>query len=89
VQKMSSDNELYIFPVLILCEFYFLTNDLLAYLSKKHQLHFFGFDFSEITVRYDLDVKNTLIPLRSKLLGLYPLSIALVSFGFAVVLLTR
>ena len=88
VQKMNSDKSLYIFPVLIVCEVYFLTNDLLVYLSKKHPMRF-GFDFLEIPFRYDLDVKNSLIPLRSKLVALYPLSIGLLLLSFAVVLFRR
>ena len=88
VQKMNSDKPLYIFPALIFCDVYFLTNDLLVYLSKKHPMRF-GFDFLEIPVRYDLDVKNSLIPLRSKLIALYPLSIGLLLLSFAVVLFRR
>jgi hypothetical protein len=44
MQTMNLDKQLYIFPVFILCEFYFLTNDLLAFLPKNHPLRL-GFDF--------------------------------------------
>jgi hypothetical protein len=88
VQKMNADKLLYIFPLLIVCDVYCFANDFLAYMSRKHPMRF-GFEFSEIRFRYDLDVKNSLIPLRSKLMGLYPLSIALILLGFAVVLLRR
>jgi hypothetical protein len=87
VQKMNSEKDLYIIPAFILLEFYFLINDLLAHASKKYQLHF-GFDFSEVKFTYD-DNYNTPIPLRVKLLQLYPFSIALVSLGFVLVLITR
>jgi len=87
VQKMNLEMDLYILPAFILFEFYFLINDLLAHLSKKHRLHF-GFDFSEVQFTYD-DNYNTPIPLRVKLLQLYPFSIALVSLGFVLVLITR
>lgn len=88
VQKMDSDKSLYIFPALIVCDVYCFTNDFLASLSKKHPMRF-GFDFLEIPFRYDLDVRNSLIPLRSKLIGLYPLSIGLLLLSFAVVLFRR
>ena len=89
LQKINSDKSLYLLPVLILVEFYFFANDILAYLSKKHGV-LLKFDFSEIRFTYDPpDVRNTAIPLRSKLLGLYPLSLALLSLGFAVVIFRR
>jgi hypothetical protein len=85
-QKMNLDWTLYIFPVLILAELYFFMNDFLAYLSKKHGV-LLGFDLSEICFTYDLDVRNSAIPLRSKLLALYPITIALLSLGSAVAIL--
>ena len=88
VQKMNSEMVLYIFPVFVLFEFYFLTNDTLAHLSKKYRLSF-GFDFSEVRFTYDLDNNNTPIPTRAKLLQLYPLSIALTLLGFVLVLVAR
>ena len=89
LQKINSDKSLYLLPVLILVEFYFFANDILAYLSKKYGV-LLKFDFSEIRFTYDPpDVRNTAIPLRSKLLGLYPLSLALLSLGFAVVIFRR
>jgi hypothetical protein len=86
VQKMNSDKLLYIFPVLIVCDVHFFINDFLVYLSRKRPLRF-GFDFSEIPVRYELN--NSLIPLRSKLNHLYPVSIVLLLLGFAAVLFSR
>jgi hypothetical protein len=88
VQKMNSEMALYIFPAFVLFEFYFLINDFLAHFSKKYQLPF-GFDFSEFRFTYDLDNNNTPIPLKAKLLQLYPLSIALTLLGFVLVLITR
>jgi hypothetical protein len=88
VQKMISEMVLYIFPVFVLFEFYFLTNDALAHLSKKYRLSF-GFDFSEVRFTYDLDNNNIPIPVRAKLLQLYPLSIALTLLGFVLVLVAR
>jgi hypothetical protein len=88
VQKMNSETVLYIFPVFILFEFCFFANDMLVHLSKKHQLNI-GLEFSEVRFTYDLDNNNTPIPLRAKLLQLYPSSIALTLLGFVLVLLTR
>ena len=87
-QKMNSETALYIFPAVIMAEFYFLLNDFLAHLSKRYQLYF-GFEFSEARFTFDSDNSNTPIPLRTKLLQLYPLSIALVLFGFVLVLMNR
>jgi len=88
LQKMNSEMELYIFPIFILFEFYFLANDMLAHLSKKHQLDF-GLEFTEIRFTYDLDNSNTPIPLSAKILRLYPLSIILILLGFVLVLFNR
>jgi hypothetical protein len=88
LRKMSAEADLYIFPIVILCEFYFFINDLLFYFSKKYQLHL-GVEFSEIRFSYDLDNNNTIIPLRGKLWGLYPSSIALTLLGFVLVLINR
>jgi hypothetical protein len=85
-EKLSLDRTLYIFPVLILAEFYWCMNDLLAYLSKKHGV-LLDLGLSEIRFTYDLDARNTAIPLRSKLLGMYPITIALLLFGSAVAVL--
>jgi hypothetical protein len=85
-QKMSLDKTLYIFPVLILAELYCLINDLLVYLSRKHGV-LLDLDLSEIRFTYDLDMRNTAIPLRSKLLGLYPITLALLSLGSAIAIL--
>ena len=87
-QKMNSEMALYVFPIFILFEFYSLINDSLAYLSKKYQLPL-GFEFSEFRVSSELDNTNTPFRLRAKLLQLYPLSIALTSLGFVLVLITR
>jgi hypothetical protein len=59
-EKLSLDRTLYIFPVLILAEFYWFMNDLIAYLSKKHGV-LLDLGFSEIRFTYDLDVQNTAI----------------------------
>ena len=88
VEKMNSETVLYIFPIFILFEFYLFANDMLVHLSKKHQLNF-GLEFSEVRLTYDLDNHNTPIPLRAKLLQLYPLSIGLTLLGFVLVLLNR
>jgi hypothetical protein len=88
VQKMNSEMAIYIFPVAILFELYFLTNDALAYLTEKYQLDL-GLEFSEVRFTYDLDNNNTPIPLKSKILQFYPLSIALTLLGFVLVLFTR
>jgi hypothetical protein len=85
-QKMTLDRTLFIFPALILAEFYWFMNDLLAYLSKKHGV-LLDLGLSEIRFTYDLDVRNTAVPLRSKLLGMYPITIALLLFGSAVAVL--
>jgi hypothetical protein len=87
-QKMNSETVLYIFPAVVVFEFYFLVNDWLAHLSKKCRLPF-GFDFSEVRFTCDLDNCNARIPLRAKLLQLYPLSIALTLLGFVLVLINR
>ncbi|MGH6708771.1 MAG: hypothetical protein ACREEK_07340 [Bradyrhizobium sp.] len=87
LRKMSADAELYIFPIVILCEFYFFINDILFHLSRKYQLHL-GIDFPEIRFRYDLN-SNAIIPLRAKLWGLYPSTIALTLLGFVLLLLNR
>ena len=84
-QKMNLDRTLYIFPAIVLAEFYCFMNDLLVHLSRKHgALRDLG--LSEIRFTYDLDVRHSVIPLRSKLLGLYPITIALLSFGAGVIL---
>jgi hypothetical protein len=88
MQKMNSELTLYLFPTVILLEFCFFINALLAHLSKKHLLNL-GFDFSEVRFTYDLDNSNTTIPLRIKLQQLYPLSIALTLLGFVLVLMSR
>jgi hypothetical protein len=88
VQKMNSETAIYIFPAVVLFEFYFLTNDVLACLTEKYQLNV-GLKFSEVRFTYDLDNNNTHIPLKSKLLQLYPLTIALTLLGFVLVLFTR
>jgi hypothetical protein len=85
---MNSETAIYIFPAVVLFEFYFLTNDVLAYLTEKYQLNV-GLKFSEVRFTYDLDNNNTHIPLKSKLLQLYPLTIALTLLGFVLVLFTR
>jgi hypothetical protein len=82
-QKMSLDRTLYIFPVLILAEFYCFMNDFLVYLSKQHVV-LLDFDLSEIRFTYDLDARNTAIPLRNNLLAMYPITLALLSLGYAV-----
>ncbi|MGQ0685242.1 hypothetical protein [Bradyrhizobium sp.] len=82
-RKMSLDGALYIFPALILAELYCLTNDLLVYLSNKHDI-LLDLGLSEMRFTYDLDVRNNAIPLRSKLLGLYPITLALLLFVSAV-----
>ncbi|MBR0987785.1 MULTISPECIES: hypothetical protein [Bradyrhizobium] len=88
LQILSSAPELYLLPTIIFVEFCFLTNDLLAYLCKKFELDF-GINFSEIPFKFDLDKLEAPIPLRTKLVQLYPLTILLTLLGFAVALMTR
>lgn len=78
---MNSQTVLYIFPALIFLEFCFLTNDLLVYLSRTFHLNF-GLQFSEARFTYENDNSDAPIPLKTKLLQLYPLSIGLVTLGF-------
>ncbi len=87
-QKMNSETGLYILPAVIWAAFYFFLNDFLAHLSNRYQLYF-GFEFSEVRFTIDNDNNNTPIPLRTKLLQLYPLTIALVLVGFVLVLMNR
>lgn len=51
---MNSGYILYIFPLLILAEFCFLLNDLLALLTKRHLRTLLGATFSEVKFTYDL-----------------------------------
>lgn len=87
-QIMSSATGLYLLPAVIFIEFYLLTNDLLAYACKRYEL-IFGLHFSEIPFNYDLDNFGTPIPLKSKLIQLYPLTILLLLLGLVVALITR
>jgi hypothetical protein len=86
--QLSSASGLYILPTIILIEFYLLTNDVLVYVSEKFGLDF-GLHFSEVPLKFDLDNSETLIPLRTKLMQLYPLSILLTLLGFVLALMTR
>jgi hypothetical protein len=86
--KMNSEVALYIFPIFIFAEFYCFINDLLATRSGELKSRF-GLELSEIRFTYDLDNKDTRIPLRTKLGQLYPLGIGLTSLGFVLVLLAR
>ncbi|QHP69818.1 hypothetical protein EI171_22480 [Bradyrhizobium sp. LCT2] len=88
LQILSSATGLYLLPTIIFFEFYFLTNDLLAYLCKKFELDF-GLHFSEFHFKFDLDNFDTLIPLRTKLIQLYPLTILLTLLAFVVALITH
>ncbi|EJN08762.1 hypothetical protein PMI42_07067 [Bradyrhizobium sp. YR681] len=88
VQKMNSQAGIYIFPTLILFEFCFLANDLLVYLSRKFDFGY-GVGLSEVRFTYNMDNFDTPIPLATKLLQLYPLSIGLTTFILVLVLITR
>jgi hypothetical protein len=88
IAKMNAAPSLYIFPTIILAEFCFFINDLLALLSRQHE-RALGFEFSEIRFTQELDNKNTPIPIRAKLQQLYPLSIALTLVGFVLALIGR
>lgn len=88
LQILSTAMGLYLLPAVIFFEFYFLTNDLLAYLCKRFELDF-GLHFSEVPFKFDLDNFDTLIPLRTKLVQLYPLTILLTLLAFVVALITR
>ena len=82
-QKFAANDATYLCAAIILAEFYFLANDALAYLSRENPRRF-GIEFSELPFNYDNDNRNTPIPLRSKLFGLYPLMIAIVWLMLAV-----
>ena len=58
------------------------------YLMKKYRLDV-GLELSEVRFTYDLDNNNTPIPLKSKILLLYPLTIVLTLLGFVLVLFTQ
>lgn len=87
-QILSSATGLYLLPAIIFIEFYLLTNDLLAYACRRYELDF-GLHFSEIPFKFDLDNFETPIPLKTKLIQLYPLTILLTLLGFIVALITR
>jgi hypothetical protein len=88
LQVLSSETGLYILPAIILIEFCFLTNDSFAYVCERFELSF-GLRFSEIPFKFDLDNFDTPIPLKTKLLQLYPLTILLTLLGFVAALMTR
>ncbi len=88
LQTMNSAPGLYLLPTIIFIEFYFLTNDLLAYVCRKFELNF-RLQFTEIPFKFDLDNFETPIPLRTKLVQLYPLTILLTLLGLAIALITR
>lgn len=88
IAKMNAAPLLYIFPVVILAEFCFFINDLLAHLSQKHG-SVSDFEFSEIRFTQELDNKNTPIPIGTKLRQLYPLSLVLTLLGFVLALIGR
>lgn len=88
VQKANSHKAIYIFPVLIFLEFCCLVNDLLVHLANRFG-PVFAFQFREVQIKFDQDNFDVPIPLRTKLLKLYPLSIGLTTLGFALVLITR
>ncbi|WP_025034124.1 hypothetical protein [Bradyrhizobium sp. DOA9] len=88
LQILSSETGLYLLPTIIFFEFYFLTNDLLAYLCEKYELDL-GLRFSEVSFKFDLDNLDTPIPLRTKLVQLYPLGILLALLGLVVALTMR
>lgn len=87
-QILSSATGLYLLPAIIFIEFYLLTNDLLAYTCRRYELDF-GLHFSEIPFKFELDNFETPIPLKTKLVQLYPLTILLTLLGFIVALITR
>lgn len=88
LQILSSATGLYLLPTIIFIEFYFLVNDLLAYICRKHELNF-GLSFSEVPFKFDLDNFETPIPLKTKLVQLYPLTILLILLGLVVALTAR
>lgn len=88
LQILSSATGLYLLPTIIFIEFYFLVNDLLAYICRKYELNF-GLSFSEIPFKFDLDNFETPIPLKTKLVQLYPLTILLMLLGLVVALTAR
>ena len=83
LQKMNLNKALYLLLLVILAECCFFANDLLAYISQRFDKRLW-FDFSEIKFRYDLDNYNRAIPLGSKLSQLYPITVAIVLAGLAV-----
>jgi hypothetical protein len=88
LQILSSATGLYVLPTIILIEFYFFTNDLLTYVCEKFALNF-GLHFCEIPFKFDLDNFETPIPLKTKLVQLYPLTILFTLLGFVAALMTR
>ncbi|MCK1683401.1 hypothetical protein IVA87_29360 [Bradyrhizobium sp. 147] len=88
LQILSSATGLYLPPTIIFIEFYFLVNDLLAYICRKYEPNF-GLNFSEIPFKFDLDNFETPIPLETKLVQLYPLTILLLLLGLVVALTAR
>jgi len=83
IQKMNSNKALYLLLIVILAECCFFANDLLAYVSHRFDKQLW-FDFSEIKFRYDFDNSNRVIPLGSKLSQLYPMTVAIVLAGLAI-----
>ena len=85
LEKMNSQKALYLFPIIIFIEFCFFLNDSFVLLSRTKNVDF-GIEFSEMRFTYDLDNFDTPIPLRAKLLQLYPLTICLTALGFVLAL---
>ena len=80
---MNSSASLYLLLLVILFDCCFFANDLMVYLSQKFDKKLL-FEFSELRFRYDIDNYNRLIPLRSKLSQLYPITAGIALAGFAI-----
>jgi hypothetical protein len=88
VQKMNSQAGLYLFPALILVDCCCFINDSFVYLASESRLDL-GLGFSEVRFTYDQDTSDTPIPLKTKVLHVYPVSMVIILLIFALVLVTR
>ncbi|MEY9587838.1 hypothetical protein ABIA06_000129 [Bradyrhizobium yuanmingense] len=88
VQKMNFQAGLYVFPALMLLDCCCFINDSFAYFASKSSLGL-ALGFSEVRFSYDQDNSDIPIPLRTKVLHIYPASILFILLLFALVLVTR
>ncbi|MCA1529408.1 MULTISPECIES: hypothetical protein [Bradyrhizobium] len=79
---------LYVFPALMLLDCCCFINDSFAYFASKSRLGL-ALGFSEVRFSYNQDNSDIPIPLRTKVLHIYPASILFILLLFALVLVTR